>query len=185
MSLATPLPSWNLREWDAHRGHDEQHVELVRGVPIVSPGESVANRRVCDRLSALLNERVPSGWFAVTEVELTVSEDPVATVRRPDVIVLSEQTPQDQARQHPRDVAVVAEVVSPTSRERDWMTKAGEYAAAGIPAYLVVDPGQRVLAAFTEPVDHAYTARADDGDGVVDLTVGGESVRLRLDEIVA
>ncbi len=47
------------------------------------------------------------------------------------------------------EVLFVAEVVSPTSAERDLVTKRREYAQAGIPAYLVVDlrndPGELTL----------------------------------------
>ncbi|GAB94081.1 hypothetical protein KILIM_003_00030 [Kineosphaera limosa NBRC 100340] len=47
VTQATPLlATWRLDDWDAAREIADEHVELVQGVAIVSPGESAATRRV-------------------------------------------------------------------------------------------------------------------------------------------
>jgi Uma2 family endonuclease len=68
-----------------------------------------------------------------------------------------------QSVHQPAELAIVAEVVSADSRERDYHLKAREYAAAGIPEYWIVD----------EHPDDAY-------DGVVRmhrLVLGAEGHR--------
>lgn len=85
-----------------------------------------------------------AGWIAAMDLEVTLAEVP-PTVRRPDVVVAvnaalaRERKPLPTNRVFADEVLLVVEVVSPTSVERDLVTKRREYALAGIPGYLVVD----------------------------------------------
>ncbi len=134
----------DLATWDADISHRDDAYELVEGVPTMTPGESALNRAIGSLLAGRLNAH-RNGWVAVTDVEVTLTEFPLATVRLPDVAVLRTSavalTRDDESdrRVRPADVLLVAEVVSSSSIERDLVTKRREYAQAGIPAYLIVD----------------------------------------------
>jgi Uma2 family endonuclease len=45
----------------------------------------------------------------------------------------------------------VAEITSPSTRDVDILTKAGEYALAGISEYWLIDPGEKVVAVYVLP----------------------------------
>ncbi len=45
----------------------------------------------------------------------------------------------------------VAEITSPSTRGVDILTKAGEYALAGIPEYWLIDPEEKVVAVYVLP----------------------------------
>ncbi|GMA39718.1 Uma2 family endonuclease [Mobilicoccus caccae] len=160
MSVVEPLSVLTMHEWDDLVVPEEQRdIELVQGVPVVSPGESLGNRRVCDNVYFELRRACPAGMGPVSELHLSLSGDPRPTVRRPDVMVLAGDAPPEATRIAARHVLLAVEVVSPTSGERDWITKPREYARAGIPAMLVVDPGRPAMALLTGPGLGCYGER--------------------------
>lgn len=151
--VASALPTRvDLATWDEDVSGRDDAYELVEGVPTMTPAESLRNRAAGTLLAGALNA-AREGWIAVTDAELTVSEV-LDTVRRPDVVVVRSALARDRAgkpehRLLAREVLFVAEVVSPSSVERDLVTKRREYALAGIPSYLIVDlryePGELTL----------------------------------------
>ncbi len=182
MSATSPSVTMTLQEWDADESYRDQHVELVRGVPEVSPPESLGNRRATTRVVGVLLGALPPGWMPVTEVDVTV-DDRAPTVRRPDVAVVSDAASDSAGRHDPALVSLVVEVVSPTSRARDWVTKQAEYAAAGIGAYLLIDPGRNALALFTDPSPAGYASRCDDGQEAV-WRLEGVDIVFRLSDVL-
>lgn len=181
MTSTSPLLRLTLEEWDADNSFPDQHVELVQGVPEVNPPEALDNRRIVTRVILLLSQ-LPSGWTPITETDITV--DPHApTVRRPDVTVVSDLASGAEGRHEPSVAALVVEVVSPTSRVRDWVAKQAEYAAAGIGAYLVVDPGKQALALFTDPGPSGYATRAGETESAV-WSFEGIDIVFRLDDLL-
>lgn len=63
--------------------------------------------------------------------------------RRPDLVV-AQRGARSRVRRsggilRASELAVIVEVVSPSSRRTDYVTKRGEYADAGIPYYWIVD----------------------------------------------
>ena len=88
-------------------------------------------------------------------------------LRRPDLIVVpydvfAEQT---MAPFDPGDIALVAEIVSPSHHNDDYLDKMAEYPAMGIPLYLLVDPRKGSIAALSDPVpgpqEPHYRTRTD------------------------
>ena len=66
----------------------------------------------------------------------------------------------------------------------DWITKRREYAAAGIPHYVVADvrEGHHHIAAFTDPVDDVYTRI--DGGASVTLDLAGHDVPVAVTDLL-
>lgn len=178
----------DLATWDEDVSGQDDAYELVEGVPTMTPGESFANRTAGSLLAGRLNA-VREGWVAVTDAELTVAEVP-ATVRRPDVLVARPPRPGARAgepenRLLAAEVLFVAEVVSPSSVERDLVTKRREYALAGIPSYLIVDlryePGELTL----------YAHRDEDGRYVdvepsqrVEIVIEGRTIAVTVADLL-
>lgn len=164
-------PLVDLSAWERDFAeHDD--VELVAGFVTVSPSESADNLIANYLLCRLVDDGTDRAYLGVSHLDVVVSEVP-ATVRRPDVIVVRRGSLAGAKRAQASDVALVVEVVSPSTVETDWIVKRAEYARAGIPAYLVVDLREDVwrLALFTRPEAEGYVE-----------AVGGPAVTLRLGE---
>jgi Uma2 family endonuclease len=79
---------------------------------------------------------VPSGWSAISDVDVVLTEDRRNT-RRPDVVVYNRNCSGSKLR--PEDVCLVVEIVSGGSKIQDRVTKPVVYAEAGIPCYWRVE----------------------------------------------
>ncbi|RDI54157.1 Uma2 family endonuclease [Nocardia mexicana] len=71
--------------------------------------------------------------------------------KAPDVGVFPKE-----AELHASNALAFVEVVSPSSRETDYLDKSGIYADAGVPEYLIVDPDRESWTLNTEPADGNY-----------------------------
>lgn len=177
----------DLASWDAVVSRREDSYELVEGVPTMAPGESPRNRFAGSLLVGVLNAG-RGRWIAGTDVDVTLVGGSSPTVRRPDVVLVRPETArrEDSGRVEAGDVVLVAEVVSPTSVERDLVTKRREYAQAGIPAYLVVDlrahPGVLTLYELGD-ADGAY-AVAQSGAAVT-VTIDGQRIAIAVADLLA
>jgi Uma2 family endonuclease len=122
---------------------DGRRYELVDGSLLVSPPASQQHQELGQALRDLLQAHAPEGWRARVEYPLPFSAD---TLRVPDVVVFTWPLtrPSGDARNPlvPADVALVVEVVSPSTRRTDRFAKPGEYADAGIGLFwrLETDP---------------------------------------------
>ncbi len=170
------MPTYaDLAAWDAVVSRREDSYELVEGIPTVAPGESPKNRTAGTFLAGLLNADRRE-WVAVTDLDVTLTSGHRPTVRRPDVVVVRPEVArrgQGPGRVEAGEVLFVAEVVSPSSVERDLVTKRREYAGAGIPGYLVVDLRE-------DPGRLTFYARGD-AKGSYAAVVSGASVTVTVD----
>ncbi|WP_052466719.1 Uma2 family endonuclease [Mobilicoccus massiliensis] len=164
-----------LAQWEMF--DSELKHELVEGVLIVSPPETYLNRRAAMRL-ALRLEGI-DGVECTTDTGVTLDAH-APTVRCPDLVVARAGV-GDVTALSAIDILLVAEVVAPSSRETDWVTKRGAYARAGIGNYLVVDRRRRRLVLFSEPVDGRYTQQSI-GEPVA-LVFGEHTVELTLADL--
>ena len=182
------MPTYaDLAAWDAVVSRREDSYELVEGIPTVVPGESPKNRTAGTFLAGLLNADRRE-WVAVTDLDVTLTSGHRPTVRRPDVVVVRPEVArrgQGPGRVEAGEVLFVAEVVSPSSVERDLVIKRREYALAGIPGYLVVDlraePGRLTFSARRD-ADGSYAAAAP---GVsVTVTVDGHDIDIEVGDLL-
>jgi Uma2 family endonuclease len=128
-----------LDDWAELSETPEFHVEVVEGVLAVSPRPLLAHQWAVVRLGYWLNERLPAGYSAWSEVEVVIAEK-LLTIRVPDVVVARTKVMEtNPARLGAGDVRLALEVLSEGSKRTDRVTKFSEYAEAGIEHYWIVD----------------------------------------------
>lgn len=117
--------------------------EFVDGVAIVTSVPTPRHQLAATELGRILAEAAPPGLRALAApVDWVLSRDPLH-VRQPDVTVLTGEQVRAPRLESPPLLAV--EILSPTSHERDLVTKARAYAAAGLAWYWVVDPHEPAI----------------------------------------
>lgn len=189
-TAAAVLPSVvDLARWDDEICFHEDSYELVEGVPTMAPPESLANRAVGALMLGLLNPH-RDGWLAVTDAGLTIREVPRATVRCPDVVVGPAASMRPDASPDMRleagEALFVAEVVSPSSIERDLVAKRRDYAQAGVPSYLVIDlrDGRRELTLYEQRDADGLFVDVEPTDRVT-VTIAGTAIEVGVDDLLA
>ena len=70
-------------------------------------------------------------------------------IREPDVVFLKKDRVRRQGKQFWDGADLAIEVVSEDDRDRDYVQKREEYAAAGIPEYWIVDPAEKRITLLT------------------------------------
>jgi Uma2 family endonuclease len=126
---------------------EEWRVEVVDGVPVMSPEPTVRHQRAAARLFRLLDDASGPGWVSVGPVDWMISKVPL-TMRAPDVVVVPHRLVVDDAKRLVEAPLLAVEILSPGSYERDLVTKRHQYGAAGLRHYWVVGPDVPEVIAF-------------------------------------
>jgi Uma2 family endonuclease len=170
MTVASKLMT--LEEYLNYDDGTEKFVELVNGELVEMPPESELNRRIAMFLIAYFLQRGIPFQRLTLKTEIVVSGSR-ATVRFPDVMILSEEL--ETALQGARRSTVmldmpppllVVEIVSPKQEKRDYRYKRSEYAARGIAEYWIVDPIQQKVTVL-EWVEGLYEEKVYEKDGAI------------------
>ncbi|MEU2221869.1 Uma2 family endonuclease [Streptomyces sp. NPDC018347] len=137
-AVTTELPDWMIPPrpsgWEAddldHLPQAPRHTELIDGALIfmMSPQRSWHSRLV-ENMTFALRQAAPSGFEV--EREMTVRLDRKSRPE-PDILVTTTAYDPDRTWYAPDDVALVIEVVSEESADRDRSLKPFKYAQAGI-----------------------------------------------------
>jgi Uma2 family endonuclease len=155
-----PRPSgWEADDLDLLPADAPRHIELLDGALIfnMSPPRS-RHDRVIRRLTAALEGLVPAEW--TVEAQMTVKLNRRSRPE-PDVIAALVPYAPDRTRFLPEEVALVVEVVSAESEDRDRHYKPGLYAEAGIRHLWRIEDEQGFPAIHTYELDdttRAYVA---------------------------
>lgn len=118
---------------------DGRRYELIGGAIVMTPAPGVDHQRVSRRLQRLLEDAWPEMEIFNSPIDLDL---PGEQRVQPDLVAV------ERGRTGPRlelPVALVVEIVSPGSQTNDRVTKRAIYAAAGVPAYWIVDPDGAVV----------------------------------------
>jgi Uma2 family endonuclease len=107
---------------------------VVDGVLLATPAGAAPHARAARRLGQALEDACEPPLEVFAPFALRLAGE---TELLPDVAVVAVDDPLPR---YPRDVRLVAEVLSPRSRRTDVALKARVYADAGVPLFLVVDP---------------------------------------------
>jgi Uma2 family endonuclease len=157
----------SLDEWDAMP--EDKNLELVNGVLHVVPASLPRHQRAGRRLANWLEEQLPHEWSVETDVDVVLKALPRATVRRPEVIIISSEVWGDGTHRFKADdVLLAVEIISPGSERTDLKIKPGEYAAAGIRHHWIVDLDDPISMAAYVLVDERYE-HLGGGSGKIEL----------------
>lgn len=170
MSVATRLMT--LEDYLSYDDGTDARYELVNGELFAMPPESTLNSQIASFLFAtFLNAGIPYYRLSIG-AQIAVS-GARATVRQPDLVVLSEETvaalagaPKCVVTHDMPPPSLVVEVVSPQQESRDYRHKRTEYAGRRIPEYWIVDPlAQKVT--LLQWVDGLYEEQVYEGESAI------------------
>lgn len=144
MALTKPAGTWTYDDL-LTLPEDGRRYEIIEGALYEMPSPSMGHAAVIANIITLLIplvSRVGGRWFTAPLDVLIPGGNPV----QPDVIVIlpgSQAQMVAQGIEGPPDLIV--EVLSPSSRGHDLLTKRSLYARAGVREYWIVDPDARTL----------------------------------------
>ncbi len=172
----------SLDDWINLPETPEHQVEVVEGVLVVAPRPMPFHQSAVTRLGYLINEKLADEYWALSEVEIVLSEAPL-TVRSPDVVVVpSSLVETNPPRFHTGDVRLVVEVLSEGTRRTDQVTKFSEYAEAGIEHYWIVDLDSPVTLITYRLIEGDYE-NFGEFSGVAELDFAGTPLTLDLNAL--
>src|SRR5438477_2509678 len=145
---------------------DGRRYELSYGALIVTPAPNVRHQAIAAEITIALGNQRPPGKLIVAGAELLHRPD---VVKIPDVMVADEASIAERRITGTADLVV--EIHSPSTRVLDLTEKRAVYAAAGVPAYWLVDPDAHTITVL-ELQEGAYVEVAVVGaTDVVEVTV--------------
>jgi Uma2 family endonuclease len=188
MAITKPAGSWTYEDLFS-LPDDGRRYEIIEGELCEMPSPMSAHGVTIRNLMFLLGPviEVLRGWLLTAPLDVFFpGADPV----QPDIVVL---LPDSNASLVVRGVDgppdLLVEVLSPSNRGRDLLTKRALYARAGVREYWIVDPTSRTIEVLALDRDAFHTAQLASGeDTVLSPLLGGMAFSLpavfaRLDEI--
>ena len=147
---------------------DGLRYEILDGELFVTPSPSIPHQRVSRELQRQLVAYFhPDGRGEVFDAPLDVILSPHDVVE-PDLLVVT-QASQFSHRGVEGAPALVVEILSPSTKQRDRTVKAQRYAELGIPSYWIVDiDARRVTCYRAENSRYVVMAEAE-GDAMLEL----------------
>lgn len=136
MGAASYIPNYTIDDYLLWEGD----WELWDGVPVaMSPRPAFRHQRISRNLlveldSQLRAEPCQEACEAICEVDWHVEETTVVT---PDLIITCREEEGNALTKRPE---FAAEILSPSTRQKDLVSKRDLYASEGVPFYLILDP---------------------------------------------
>ena len=147
---------------------DGKHYELLAGVLYVNPSPGLPHQHTAKRAFFQICEYFEENGLAevfFAPFDVILSEHDVA---EPDILVVAAAS-QFSPRGVEGPPALVVEVISPSSRNYDRVTKAARYLALGVEHYWIIDPkAKHVLCQRAEGGEWVVVAEGRDSDTVCD-----------------
>ena len=188
MAITKPAGSWTYEDLFS-LPDDGRRYEIIEGELCQMPSPTSAHGVTIRNLMFLLGPviEVLRGWLLTAPLDVFFpGADPV----QPDIVVLlpdSHASLVVRGIEGPPDLLV--EVLSPSNRGHDLLTKRALYARAGVREYWIVDPTNRTVQILTLDRDAFHTVQVAAGENaVISPLLGGMAFPLpavfaRLDEI--
>ncbi len=140
---AEPAPvrdDWTAEDLD--RLPDDYRYEIVDGALHMTPSPLPEHNEIAVAVVNALRPSLPEGWSATIDVDVILNPDG-RNARRPDVVVYKRD--RRRAKLRAEDAAIVIEIVSPSSKTEDRVTKPAQYAEAGISSYWRVEQESKLM----------------------------------------
>jgi Uma2 family endonuclease len=187
MAVSKPAGTWTYEDLFS-LPDDGRRYEIIEGVLYEMPAPSFVHALIITNLMLLLGPTIERlrGWLVSAPVDVFFEgADPV----EPDIVVFlpeSQAHPVQRGVEGPPDLLI--EVLSPSNRRHDLLTKRALYARAGVREYWIVDPEDRTVEVLTLDGGALRPAqKATEGRSVVspllDCTFPIASIFARIDEI--
>lgn len=159
MSTDRYVPHYTVEDYQ----HWEGDWELWGGHAVsMVPSPFGAHSKVTGRVVTAITNAIDAAMCnanALPEIDWVLSSD---TVLRPDVVVVCGEAPQRHVETPP---AIVVEVLSDSTRERDLGPKRHMYQEQSVPYYLILDPEAQQLTTLMLGDDGSY-AEMDVSDSI-------------------
>ncbi len=159
MAIVSYRPHYSVEDYLGWEGD----WELWDGIPVaMSPAPNFFHQSVAGalyfQLSTQLRENAscPGRCQAIYECDWHVDS---STVVRPDIFITCEPPEGSWLTKRPE---FIAEILSPSTREKDLVAKRELYAVNGVPHYLVLDPENRSALLLALDEDGTYRELAPD-----------------------
>ena len=145
----------------------DERIELLDGLIVAMAPQSPLHAAAVHCVEEALREVFPRGTVIRVQMPFVASN---FSVPEPDVAVLPGHK-RDYIDRHPGSALLVVEIAIATVAQ-DRLTKAGIYAAAGVPNYWIVHPAEEWVEVHRKPDANAGVYRRRDtagGDAILDL----------------
>lgn len=134
MTIAKPLNRITLEEFEKMEKDERLCYEFIDGIILMSPSPSYEHQKIGTRIVADLVQLLSKASCDVLyEYDVKFKED----VYRPDISVFC-----NNDRNIP---AIVIEILSPSTRQRDLLIKPMKYQAMGVKEYWIADPKSKTI----------------------------------------
>ncbi|MET9860143.1 Uma2 family endonuclease [Streptomyces smyrnaeus] len=121
--------------------------ELLWGEIVMMAGPDLVHNRI---VQAVADQIPRKRWDRLQTQDVALLAQ--TSEPQPDLVVLPRDAgPASGRLMPPEEITLLLEVVSKTSKHRDYVTKRTLYAAGGVPGYLIIDPFTGECVLLTEP----------------------------------
>ncbi|WP_075024887.1 Uma2 family endonuclease [Actinomadura madurae] len=162
-AVTLPLPSgdtWTRADYEALPEDLPVRVSLIHGELVVNPRPRPIHQRIARRLANCIEDAAPATWQVDLDLDVLLDDDAVEPVEiAPDIVVYSVDHDVNERPVLADSVALVVEVVSPSTKRKDRRIQPALYAEARIRHFWRVETDQ------TAPAFAIYTYELDDATG--------------------
>src|SRR3989442_127457 len=169
----SPKSAFTYRDYEALPNERRRH-EIHDGELCVTPAPSFEHQIILSNLVRALMRHVPSvapGLLLFAPLDVILSDRPdETTIVQPDALYIAPDRMRLTSRRGMEGGPTLAvEILSPSTRTIDRVTKSRLYARYGVPFLWLVDPDARVVEAFVLEGQRYVLALAAAGAEPVDL----------------
>lgn len=145
---------------DLEEMSDDQRVELIDGVVYAMASPGVLHQRIVRMLTIQIGSYIASkeGTCEVfpAPFDVQLDENDKYTLLQPDISVICDPRKIDNGKRCVGAPDWIIEVVSPSTRGRDYIYKLRKYQSAGVKEYWIIDPDNHKVM--------VYDFQAEDAD---------------------
>lgn len=144
---------------------DGYRVEVITGEIVVSPAPAWSHAIVASALQTALREVSPDTWHIVQGAGVVIEQTGERYI--PDLAIARAAAVDDDRELVVSRTVLVAEITSPSNATTDRVRKLRGYALGEAPIYLLVEPVERTVTLFSDPMDGHYRSHVQACFGAV------------------
>ncbi|MFE4535143.1 Uma2 family endonuclease [Streptomyces scopuliridis] len=155
-----PHQGWDdlVRAWEQTDAPEGYKVEIIEGLITLSPAPANYHNSIAAKVQRRLYNVIPEDWNIYQTQAIAIPSRLGLYI--PDLLVAPDDVSSESGNYIPAAGAeLVVEVTSKSNASHDRITKAANYAQAGIPLYLLIDrwaPGGPTVTLYGEPKGDVY-----------------------------